>query len=154
MTRSSGEKWRFIWGRDACYVGQLAAKILLVQTTSVSADRLVNGTIDEYFDEPRLCGRPDLVTCRTVRGNRRHDRDDAVSSEQSRNESDAPDVLIAVLAREAKSSTERRANLVAVEDLDAKSPSRQLVSNCLRERRLACARESGKPQYESLLPCR
>ena len=71
--------------------------------------------------------------------------------EQRRNERDAPDIDVAVLSAESESFREMRADLVAVEHLDAAAASGQLGCKPLGDRTLARTGQTRKPHGESLV---
>ena len=98
----------------------LAGKRLLVQALDVALREHVDGAAHVDLDEPadapaHLCARV------LVRGDGGGDGDDAVARQQLRNESDAPDVDVAILFAESEPGAERLTNLVAVEHLDAQA---------------------------------
>src|SRR5262249_35167304 len=72
-----------------------------------------------------------------------------VAREELRDVADAADVGVAVLLAEAEALAERRAELVAVEQLDAHAALEQIVLDALGERRLAGAGEPGEPEGEA-----
>src|SRR5262249_44562979 len=90
-----------------------------------------------------------LVAHLPIRRDGRGDRDDAVAREELRDVADAADVGVAVLLAEAEALAERRAELVAVEQLDAHAALEQIVLDALGERRLAGAGEPGEPEGEA-----
>src|SRR5262249_25043767 len=102
--------------------------------------------LDEVLDQ-----RAALVARLAVRGDRGHDRRDAVSREEVRHEPDPQDVRVAVLLREAEPFGEVRPDDVAVEELDLHAAPTDLRQQHLGERRLPGPGEAGEPDRETLL---
>jgi hypothetical protein len=120
--------------RDSGHVRKLAADRLRVETLRVAAHNRLQRTIDEHLDEWHLVRRAHVVSRCTIRRNGRHNGDDAIPGEQSRNESDPPHVLIAILAREVESPAQRGPNLIAIQNFHLKPASHQLIPYCTCER--------------------
>src|SRR5260370_37333139 len=133
--------------RDAGELGHLPGQRPAIQPFGVAANAFVERGFHVHFDE-RTDRAAHFIADGAVRGNGGGDHDHAVAGEQLRDVADAPDVGVAVLAREAQALGEILAYLVSVEQLDPNPLPGELAAYRCPERRLPCSRETGEPQGE------
>ncbi len=123
----------------------------LVQPLDVALREHLDGAADVDLDEPADASAH-LRARVLVRGDGRGDGNHAIAGEQLRDETDAPDVDVAILFAEPEAGAERLTNLIAVEHLDAQAARTQLCGNPLPDRRLAGTGQTGEPDRETAHP--
>ena len=151
VERHLGGVGRLVGVAHAGELRDLAGERLLVEALRVAADALLERRRDVDLDEV-ADGLARRLARRLVRRDGRDEHGHAVAREQVRDEGDARDVEVAVLAREAEALREMRADEVAVEELDlaaACARGAQLAGEGVGDRALAGAREAGEPHDEA-----
>src|SRR5258705_6087041 len=122
--------------RHAGELGDLPAQRPAVQPLGVAADALVERSFHIHLDE-RTDLLAHLVPDGAIGRDRGRDHRNAVSREQLRDVTDAADVGVAVVAREAQTLGEILGRLVTVEHFDRETAPAPLTAHRSRERGLS-----------------
>src|SRR5258707_8087185 len=129
----------FVRVAHAREVGDLAGDGFLVEALDIAFDESIERSPREDLDEPwSLCA--DFVAHVAIWRDGRRDGNATAASDQARHISDAPDVGVAVLLREAQSLRQVRPYLVAVEQLDVPPARLELGFQRVGDGRLARTR--------------
>src|SRR5262249_58229372 len=110
---------------------------LCVEPLAIAPHELLDRTIHVHLDEADLVRAAHFVSDTTIRRDRGRDRRDAVTRQEPRDVTDAADVGVTVLFREAESLAQIRPDLVAVEHLDAAAAHAKRVPEPPGRRRLS-----------------
>src|SRR5262249_41831048 len=131
---------------DAGEALDLTRERLRVEALHIAARALLDRRLDEHLDErAELLDRLARVLARLVVRRERG----GVPRQARGDPTDALDVRVAVLLREAEALRQIRAHGVAVEVLDDMSAAVELGPDEMRDRRLAGAGEAGEPEREA-----
>lgn len=132
---------------------------LLVQPLRIPPLRLLDTNIHPHLHKPKLLlvrtGLPMQLSCqvpvRAVRRDEARDRDGTRVGEQARDLGDSPDVLGAVLRREAEVAAEAEAHVVAVEQVRGGAVAEEVLLERRRDGRFAGRREARQPDCDAAL---
>src|SRR6266700_1322009 len=117
----------------------------LIEAFHVSLFTYCQRSIYVDLNEPANIG-PQFVTYGSIRRNCRHDRDYAILRQQFGNESDAANIFITVLFREAQVLREMAPNRISVQQFDFVSHGQKPLVDCMTDGGLARRTQPGKPE--------
>src|SRR5207237_6882892 len=93
---------RLVGRRDAGKIRDLTANRPGIQAFGIAADQLLETAVNEHFDERGVMRATHLLPCFAVRRDGGNDRNDAVARQEPCDESEASDILVAIMLREAE----------------------------------------------------
>jgi hypothetical protein len=129
---------RFVRIGYACEFFDLASKRFFVKALHIALDQDRKRTANIDFDKSRAVtfyGAAYIIARLPVRRDGRGERYHAIARQQSRDETYATDIRIAVFSRKSKPATQALAHFISVEYFNAESRSRKLTPERAGERR-------------------